>query len=198
MSLKRSFDLLISAPFLLLLSPLFALVAVCIKLDSRGPVFFRQTRVGTCGRPFRIFKFRTMVADAEQRGAQITASRDPRVTGCGSFLRSSKLDELPQLINVLLGEMTLVGPRPEVPRYVEMYTSEQRSVLELIPGITDPASIRFRNEGRILADAGCAEETYTQAIMPEKIRINLEYARTATIVTDIAVLLRTVGCLFRD
>ena len=197
MTLKRGFDLLVAVPGLIVLSPLFGLIVVRIKLDSRGPALFRQIRVGRHGKQFKICKFRTMVVDAERHGAQITPDNDIRITRSGRILRKLKLDELPQLLNVVCGEMSLVGPRPEVPIYVERYTPEQRAVLDLIPGITDPASIRYRDEGKLLADSACPDEMYVRIIMPEKIRLNLEYGRRANLVTDMMILLRTVACVFR-
>jgi lipopolysaccharide/colanic/teichoic acid biosynthesis glycosyltransferase len=166
-----------------------------VKRSSPGPVFFRQVRVGRYGKPFRIYKYRTMVVDAERAGGQITPNNDNRITPLGHKLRKTKLDELPQLFNVLRGEMSLVGPRPEVPRYVEMYTPEQRRVLDLPPGITDPASIRYKDEGEVLAASQNPEETYVQEIMPEKIRLNLEYAERATILTDIGIIFRTLASI---
>jgi len=156
---KRVFDLFWTCLGLIILWPLFLAVAVIIKLGDRGPIFFRQKRVGRRGKVFGMWKFRTMVVNAEQLGKQLTIGQDPRITPIGRWLRKSKLDELPQLFNVLVGEMSLVGPRPEVPRYVELYTTEQSKVLEITPGITDPASIRFRSENDLLAKAENPEET---------------------------------------
>ncbi len=192
---KRAFDLFWTLPGLVALSPLLLLVAALIRREDGGPVFFRQQRVGGGGRPFRIWKFRTMVVDAERRGGQLTVGRDPRITRTGHWLRKCKLDELPQLLNVLAGEMSLVGPRPEVERYVALYTPEQRRVLDLAPGITDPASIRYRDENEVLATAADPEATYVQQIMPEKIRLNLEYAARANLATDFMVILKTLGGL---
>jgi len=194
---KRLFDLFWSALGLLLLLPVFLGIALAIKLDDGGPVFFRQQRIGYRGRPFTMWKFRTMVVDAERRGGSLTVGRDPRVTRVGYWLRKTKLDELPQLWNVLKGEMSLVGPRPEVPRYVALYTEEQRRVLELVPGITDPASIRFRHESELLARSPDPERTYVEVVMPEKIRLNLEYAERATVWSDFLVILQTFLSLFR-
>jgi len=192
---KRAFDLFWVVPGLIALLPVFAAIAAAIKLTSPGPVFFVQTRVGRGGRPFRMLKFRSMTADAEQRGPQLTAHGDPRITPVGQFLRKTKLDELPQLLNVLRGEMSLVGPRPEVPRYVDLYTPQERRVLELTPGITDPASIAYRREEELLAAAADPEAAYVTAIMPHKIRINLEYASRATPLTDFLVVVATLlGC----
>lgn len=189
---KRGFDVVCAALGLVALSPLFAVLAACIKLGDGGPVFFRQQRTGYRGRPFRIWKFRTMVPDAERRGALLTADRDPRITRVGHWLRRTKMDELPQLLNVLAGEMSLVGPRPEVARYVALYTPAQRGVIDIVPGITDPASLAYRDEGRLLAGAPDPERAYVDRIMPDKIRLNLEYAGRATLWTDVAVILNTV------
>lgn len=199
MTAKRIFDLIFTVPGLIVLLPFFVLIALWIKLDSKGPVFYRQERVGKYGKTFRIYKFRTMVKNADKIGGAITIGNDPRITKVGRFLRKYKIDELPQLINVLKGEMSLVGPRPEVIKYVNLYTSEQREVLNLIPGITDPASIKYRNENILLAASRDTyeasydpEQVYIQEIMPDKIRINLEYASRATIFTDFKVIVKTI------
>jgi lipopolysaccharide/colanic/teichoic acid biosynthesis glycosyltransferase len=191
MTPKRAFDLISSALGLAVLSPLFAVIAGTILLDDRGPVFFRQERVGLGGRRFRILKFRTMRPDAERVGLPITAGADPRITRIGRVLRKAKLDELPQLFNVLRGEMSLVGPRPEVPRYVELYSHEQREVLSVVPGITDPASTAYIDEAAMLEGVDDPERVYIEQIMPAKLRLNLEYARRATFRGDIALILRT-------
>lgn len=196
-TVKRAFDLLVAVPALLLLAPLFALLALWIKLDSRGPVFFRQERVGAGGRAFRIFKFRTMVVDAERQGAQLTVGADRRITRSGQFLRRSKLDELPQLLNVLASTMTLVGPRPEVPRYVACYSEAQCAILQLKPGITSPASLAFRAESELLAKQAEPEQFYLAEIMPAKIRTDLDYAEHATLWSDLRVLAQTALLLFR-
>lgn len=192
---KRLFDIFWATAGLLLLWPVFLAVALLCKLEDRGPVFFRQERVGWKGRPFRIWKFRTMVIDAERLGPSLTVGCDPRITRIGRWLRQSKLDELPQLINVLLGEMSLVGPRPEVPFYVGMYSEEQRRVLDLRPGITDLASLKFRRESDLLATAEDPGRTYLEEIMPEKIQINLRYAAQAGLLQDFKVILMTLGLL---
>ncbi|MGI8402087.1 MAG: sugar transferase [Gemmatimonadaceae bacterium] len=194
---KRSVDLFLSVCGLLLLWPLFLVIAALIKAEDGGPVFFSQKRAGFGGTPFTIWKFRTMVPDAESRGPHLTSSDDQRVTKIGARLRARKLDELPQLFNVVFGEMSLVGPRPEVPRYVAMYTPDQRKVLELVPGITDRASIAFADEGARLAAATDPERLYVDSIMPEKIRINLEYATSAGVLNDLRVILGTVGHVVR-
>jgi lipopolysaccharide/colanic/teichoic acid biosynthesis glycosyltransferase len=190
---KRIFDLFWATVGLLLLWPIFLVVAVLIKLEDRGPVFFRQVRVGWKGQSFRMWKFRTMVVDAERLGRAITVGRDPRITRVGHWLRATKVDELPQLLNVWLGEMSLVGPRPEVQKYVNLYTEDQRRVLELRPGITDLASVKYRRESEVLAAADDPDRTYVEAIMPEKIQINLEYAAQASLLGDFRVILMTLG-----
>lgn len=194
---KRVLDICLSLVGIVILSPLLALIAVAVKMGDGGPVFFRQERVGHNGRRFRIWKFRTMAVGADKMGPLLTVGQDPRVTKVGWWLRRTKLDELPQLINVLAGEMSLVGPRPEVPRYVALYTEEQKAVLKLRPGITDPASIRFRNESELLATAADPERYYVEIVMPEKIRLNLEYASKASVWTDIAVIIHTLLRLWR-
>jgi lipopolysaccharide/colanic/teichoic acid biosynthesis glycosyltransferase len=193
---KRIFDVFCTSLGLAILWPIFVVIAVLIKLDDRGPVFFRQERIGLNGKPFGMWKFRTMVTDAEKLGKQLTIGRDPRITRIGHLLRKSKLDELPQLVNVLVGEMSLVGPRPEVGHYVGLYTPEQQSVLELSPGITDPASICYRDEAEILAQASDPEATYINEIMPEKIRLNLEYAMQSSAVSDFMVIMQTLKRIF--
>jgi lipopolysaccharide/colanic/teichoic acid biosynthesis glycosyltransferase len=194
--LKRAMDITASAIGLLLLSPLLLGVALWVKLDSPGPVFFRQERVGRHGRPFRIHKFRTMVADAPQRGAQITVGADARITRAGQWLRGRKLDELPQLIDVLQGTMSLVGPRPEVPRYVALYPAEVRAeVLSVRPGITDLASIEFRRENELLAAAADPEREYVQVVMPQKLQYARTYVQQATLLGDLQLIWRTVRVL---
>ncbi len=190
--MKRALDVVAAALGLLLLGPLFLVVAVAIALDDGGPVFFRQERVGRGGELFRVWKFRTMRVDAERMGGQLTVGHDPRITRVGRWIRGAKLDELPQLLNVLRGEMSLVGPRPEVPRYVALYSPEQRAVLDELPGITDPASLRYYDESVVLADAVDPEGLYVSHVMPEKIRLNLEYAARATLLTDLVIVLSTL------
>jgi lipopolysaccharide/colanic/teichoic acid biosynthesis glycosyltransferase len=192
MTVKRVYDIFWSVLGLLAFASLFAVIAVLIKLEDGGPVFFHQERVGYKGKPLIIRKFRTMVRDADKRGIQLTVSRDSCITRVGCWLRKTKLDELPQLMNVLLGEMTLVGPRPEVPRYVALYTNEQRRVFELVPGITDPASIKYCNEGEILACLPDPELLYIKEILPEKIRLTLSYAERATVLSDTWVIINTI------
>jgi len=194
---RRALDLVASAVGLVLLSPVLAAVAVAIAATSPGPVFFRQERVGRGGSPFRIFKFRSMRVDAEAVGGQLTVDGDPRVTRVGAFLRASKIDELPQLINVLVGDMSLVGPRPEVPRYVALYTPDQRRVLAVRPGITDPASIRYRDEAAVLARAEDPERAYVDEVLPHKLAINLAYLDRRTLASDVGVILATLWRLLR-
>jgi len=194
--MKRTFDFLFSAFFLLILSPVFLLIALLIKLDSPGPVFHRAARVGKDGEPFRLYKFRSMAADAASKGPGITHQGDPRVTRVGHWLRRFKLDELPQLINVCKGEMSLVGPRPEDPRYVAMYTPEQRRLLSVRPGITSAASVLYRHEENLLINPDW-EDTYIQVILPEKLKIDLDYIQRRTFATDLLIIWQTFLALFR-
>ncbi len=189
-------DVVVSGIGLLLLSPLFAVIGLAIKADSPGPVFFRGKRVGKGGEPFCVYKFRTMVADAAQKGPGITAAGDARVTCVGRFLRRTKLDELPQLINVLMGDMSLVGPRPEDPCYVAAYTLEQQQVLDTRPGITSPASLRFRHEEELLEGEDW-EGAYREEILPAKLQIELEYLERRWIGKDLGIIIRTLLALFR-
>lgn len=182
---------------LLLLWPIFLVVAFLIKAEDGGAVFFRQERVGRKGRSFRMWKFRTMIKDAERFGRAITVGGDPRITRVGHWLRATKVDELPQLLNVWVGNMSLVGPRPEVKGYVDLYTEDQRKVLDLQPGITDLASVKYRRESEMLAISSDPDRTYVEEIMPEKIRINLEYASQANLSRDFKVILMTLGFLPR-
>jgi lipopolysaccharide/colanic/teichoic acid biosynthesis glycosyltransferase len=193
---KRVMDLLFAIGGLVLFSPLMLLIAIAIKLDSPGPVFFRQERVGLHGRLFRIHKFRTMVDRAEQQGRQITVGQDARITRVGSWIRDRRLDELPQLIDVLNGDMSIVGPRPEVPRYVAMYAPEVRDkVLSVRPGITDPAALAFRNEAELLARAQDPEREYVEVIMPRKLEHAMAYAERASAWTDLVLIGRTLRVL---
>jgi lipopolysaccharide/colanic/teichoic acid biosynthesis glycosyltransferase len=193
---KRLFDLLLAGAGLVLLAPLFVLIALAIRLDSPGPVFYRQQRVGRGGVPFRIHKFRTMVHDPQDRGPQITAGADPRITRVGAFLRRGKLDELAQLIDVVQGTMSLVGPRPEVPRYVALYPQALRDkVLSVRPGITDIASIEFRDENALLARASDPEREYREVIMPAKLKLAERYVDQATLATDLRLIGKTLKTL---
>jgi lipopolysaccharide/colanic/teichoic acid biosynthesis glycosyltransferase len=190
--MKRLFDISFASLGLLVLSPLFALLALAIKLSDGGAVLFRQERIGQGGQVFKILKFRSMIPNAERIGLSVTRVGDPRITRVGRFLRHTKLDELPQLWNVLVGEMSLVGPRPEVPRYVERYTHQQRKVLALKPGITDPAALEFRKEEALLSLATDPETFYLEQCMPRKVALSLEYAARASWWTDLGVIVRTV------
>lgn len=192
---KRIFDLLLAGAALLLLTPFLCAVGLLIKLSGRGPVLFCQTRVGLEGRPFRLWKFRTMVRGAEQQGAQLTAAGDPRVSGVGRWLRRFKVDELPQLWNVLIGDMSLVGPRPEVPRYVSFSDSLWRSILRVRPGITDPASLLYRREDDVLAGADDPELHYRAFVLPHKLHLSLAYIGQASLWLDVKLVLSTVGRL---
>jgi lipopolysaccharide/colanic/teichoic acid biosynthesis glycosyltransferase len=193
---KRFFDGLASTFGLLALAPVLLLLAVWIKLDSPGPVFFRQERVGRGGKLFRIHKFRTMVTDAERRGLQITVGADARVTRVGQWLRKYKLDELPQLLDVWLGHMSLVGPRPEVPRYVACYPVDVRDVvLSVRPGITDRASIEFKDENQILGRSDDPHAAYVNEVLPIKLRYYVDYVRDRSFCGDIAVILATIRSL---
>lgn len=190
---KRIFDLFFSISGILMLAPLYLLVALAIRLDSPGPILFKQIRVGKDRKHFKIWKFRTMCLDAEKKGGQITVGgRDPRVTRMGYYLRKFKLDELPQLFNVLFGDMSLVGPRPEVPRYVELYTDEQLKVLSVRPGITDLASIEFSNENEILAQFDDPEKAYREIVMQKKLALNLHYIGKSSLAFDILLICKTI------
>lgn len=191
----RAFDATMATLGLVVLSPLLLLAALGIKLDSAGPVFFEQERVGLNGKRFKILKFRTMTVDAELRGGQLTRQGDARVTRVGRILRRSKIDELAQLFNVVIGDMALVGPRPEVPRYVALYDSEQGEVLRVRPGITDPASIVYRNESEVLGSAADPEAFYVTELFPRKLSLSLAYVQRRSFWLDIGVLARTAQCL---
>ncbi len=190
---KRLFDLFFTIPGLLLLAPVMACLSIWIKLDSEGPVFFRQERVGRRGKSFKIYKFRTMCLNAEAKGRQITVGNDPRITQSGFFLRKYKLDELPQLLNVLVGEMSLVGPRPEVPRYVAMYPEDIRQiVLSVPPGITDFASIEYKDENDILGAAVNPDKAYIEEILPAKLEYCLRYVQTRSLKLDFMLIVKTI------
>ena len=195
---KRLIDATLSFVALLVLCPLFAVVGIIIKCTSPGPVLYWQDRVGRAGRIFKIAKFRSMVVGADQKGLGITISGDARVTRVGGFLRKSKIDEFPQLWNVLKGEMSLVGPRPELSQYVAAYTPEQRLVLQVRPGITDPASIRYRHEEAVLATSQNPDEFYRGVILPDKLAINLEYIREISAYSDIKCVIHTMTSLFKQ
>lgn len=194
---KRAFDLLVAALALALLWPVFIAIALWIKLDSPGPVLFRQQRVGRYGRPFVIHKFRTMVADAPARGPQITVGNDQRITRAGAFLRRSKLDELPQLVDVLVGHMSLVGPRPELPDYLARCPAELRDrVLAVRPGITDPVSLELADESELLARAADPEREYVEVLLPRKLQAAAAYAEHADLATDLRIIGRTLRMLW--
>lgn len=194
---KRAMDIVLSACALAILWPLLLLIALAIWIDDPGPVFYRQVRVGRNGKTFRIFKFRSMVMDADKKGLAITVGRDSRITRVGTVLRKTKLDELAQLLNVILGQMSFVGPRPEVPKYVELYTPYQRQVLLVRPGITDYASIAYRNENDLLAGAPNPEAMYIEQIMPDKIELNMKYLREISPLADIRLILKTIVAVIK-
>ena len=193
---KRIFDVVVATTSLIVLGPLFVIVAVLIRLDSPGPIFYAGDRIGKDGTPFKILKFRTMVVDADQIGAALTQGGDPRITRIGGLLRKSKLDELPQLWNVLRGEMSLVGPRPESPKYVKHYTAEQRQVLSVQPGITGLTQVWYRHEETLLSHCDDLEAEYIGRIMPEKLALDLEYIQSRSFLQDIRLILQTFLCLF--
>ncbi len=190
--LKRTFDLVCSALALIALSPVLMAIALLVKRSDRGPVFYRGLRAGRFGKPFRVYKFRTMVPGAERIGGPSTADEDPRITRPGKFLRKYKLDELPELINVLRGEMSIVGPRPEVPQYVAMFDEEEKKILNLRPGITDWATLWNSDEGAVLAGTEDAEKVYLEKIRPTKVRLQLEYARKHSFFIDLSIVAQTL------
>ncbi len=196
--MKRLFDILASGCGLLVLTPIFIIVAIWIKLDSQGPVFYRQTRVGRYNKDFRIFKFRSMRVGSDKGSLVTIGGRDPRVTRSGYFIRKFKIDELPQLINVFTGDMSLVGPRPEVRHYVNYWTPDQMRVLDVRPGITDPASIRFRNENELLEKAQDPERYYIDVIMQEKIKLYLEYVEKSSFWYDIKLIFQTFKVIITE
>jgi len=189
--LKRIFDITLSLFGLIILLPFMLIIAILIKIDSKGPVFFKQIRVTKNGKEFKIFKYRTMRVGSDKY-SQITVGKDGRITKIGSFLRKYKLDEIPQLINVLIGDMSLVGPRPEVPKYVALYTDEQKEILKVRAGITDYASIEFSDENDLLASEEDPEKAYIEKIMPKKIELNKKYLSEISILTDIKIILLTI------
>lgn len=194
---KRLFDIFLSLILLILLSPVFLILAIAIKIDSRGPVFFRQVRVTQYGKEFRIFKFRTMVANAEAVGAQVTSKGDSRITRVGKFIRKCRLDEVSQLIDVFRGTMTFVGTRPEVPKYVEKYTPEMMATLLLPAGITSVASIKYKDEDEILGNAENADEAYVEKVLPEKMKYNLQSLKEFGFFRDIGVMFKTVFAVLK-
>lgn len=194
--MKRAFDIVTAFTTLVLLIPLMTVVAMFIKLDSEGPVLFRQQRVGRGFRPFWIYKFRTMRKSVGQDGSQVTVGNDSRITRVGRFLRKTKLDELPQLINILRGDMSFVGPRPEVPRYVRLFQREYREILTVRPGLTDLASLKYRDEAALLAKADNPEEEYTTRVLPDKINLSKDYIRHSSFLFDLGLILRTILAIF--
>ncbi|MBK6628464.1 MAG: sugar transferase [Flavobacteriales bacterium] len=198
MALKRTFDILFASTALVLLLPLLVLFALAVTITSPGGAFFRQVRVGRHGRPFRLLKFRSMRPGSEALGQLTIGGRDPRITGVGRFLRSTKLDELPQLWNVLKGDMSVVGPRPEVPRYVALYTAEQQVVLSVRPGITGMASLDYVDENELLARSTDPERTYVEEVMPVKLAMDLRYVRERSFALDLRIIAATLRLIFRD
>ena len=196
--MKRLFDIVASGCGLLVLSPVLLIVAIWIKLDSRGPIFYRQVRVGYKNKDFRIFKFRSMRIGSDKGSLVTIGGRDPRITRSGYFIRKYKLDELPQLINVFIGDMSLVGPRPEVRHYVDYWTPEQMHVLDVRPGITDPASIKFRNENELMGQTENPEDYYINVIMQEKIKLYLEYVENASFMYDLMLIFKTFKVIISE
>jgi len=194
--IKRVFDIVVSATALFLLLPLFLLLALAVAFSSPGGAFFRQVRVGRAGKEFSLLKFRSMRPGSEAKGQITVGGRDPRITGIGYFLRKSKLDELPQLINVLVGDMSIVGPRPEVPKYVALYTTEQRQVLTVRPGITSLASIAYMNENELLGRSNDPERTYIEDVMPAKLDLDLQYVKEKGLSRDLGIIFGTFRRLF--
>lgn len=194
---KRTIDFVFSAFALILLLPVFILITVIILMESGLPVFFLQERVGKHNKPFNIIKFRTMIRNADKLGLSISVNQDSRITSAGRFLRKFKLDELPQLINVLVGHMSIVGPRPEVRRYTDFYPDEYERILEVKPGITDYASIMFRDEAALLKSQGDAESIYVKQIMPEKIRLYKQYIEEMSFSTDLKIIFSTIRAIFK-
>jgi len=193
MIFKRLFDLFFVIPGLLILSPVFLLIALLIKRDDNGPILFKQVRVGQHGKLFKVLKYRTMVVDTEKKGAKVTTGGDPRITQAGHWLRKYKLDELPQLFNVLKGDMSLVGPRPEVPEYVKFYTKEQKqTVLSVPPGITDLASIEFRNENDLLAGSKDPVKDYREKVLPIKLKYYEQYVKERSLWLDFKIIIKTI------
>ena len=194
---KRLFDIIVSSVLIVICSPIMLILAICIKIDSKGPVMFRQRRVTTYNRAFRIFKFRTMVNDTEKKGTQVTTNNDPRVTKVGKLIRGCRLDELPQLFNVFLGDMTFVGTRPEVEKYVAAYTDEMMATLLLPAGITSVASIKYKDEERLLEAAENTDEVYINEVLPEKMKYNLEALKNFSFFGDIKIMFQTVFAVLK-
>ena len=196
LAVKRAFDIIVSLIILIVLSPLLLLIALAVKLDSKGPVFYRQVRVGRYGKDFRIYKFRTMVQDADKVGPPLTMGRDPRITRVGGLIRKCRLDEFSQLFNVLGGSMSLVGPRPEVRRYVEKYKPEYMQTLLIRPGVTAPSSIAFKDEDKILNAESDPEKVYVEKILPPKMELNLEYMKDMSFLNDVKIIFKTLSAVF--
>jgi lipopolysaccharide/colanic/teichoic acid biosynthesis glycosyltransferase len=194
--IKRIFDVIFSLTLLLILSPILLLISLMIILDSKGEIFFTQKRVGKNNHEFSIFKFRTMKSGSDKKGFLTVGTKDERITRTGYILRKYKLDELPQLLNVFIGNMSIVGPRPEVRMYVDMYNSEQLHVLDVKPGITDFASIQYANENELLAQSATPEDTYISTVMPEKLRLNLKYISEQSFITDMKIIFKTISKVF--
>lgn len=191
--MKRLFDIIFSSIGLIILLPFFIIIALFIVIDSRGGIFYKQIRVGKNGNDFKLFKFRSMKTNSDKGSLLTVGGRDSRITKIGYFIRKYKIDELPQLINVLLGDMSLVGPRPEVRRYVDLYNAEQKMVLTVKPGITDYASIEYRNENEILGKADNPEQIYIDEIMPAKLKLNLKYIEEKSFMVDLRIIFKTIG-----
>jgi lipopolysaccharide/colanic/teichoic acid biosynthesis glycosyltransferase len=194
--MKRIFDFTLSLIAIIILLPLFILIALLIVLTSKGGPFYLQTRIGKGGKPFKIIKFRTMYKDSDKKGLLTVGKKDPRVTHIGHFLRKTKLDELPQLFNILFGHMSFVGPRPEVPKYVNLYNERQRQVLSVRPGLTDYASLEYINESEILAQAENPELYYIEHVMPAKLELNLKYIQDQSFTTDLIIIFKTIARIF--
>ena len=195
--IKRLFDIIISFLALVILLPVLIIISIWVLLDSKGGILYRQRRVGKNNRDFTLLKFRTMHPGADTKGLLTVGERDPRITGAGYSLRRTKLDELPQLINILAGDMSLVGPRPEVRKYVDLYTDDQLKVLDIRPGLTDNASLAYIDESEILAKSEDPEKTYIETILPAKLELNLQYIRERSMVKDIGIIFRTISGIFR-
>ena len=194
--IKRIFDIFFSFFGLFILLPFFILIGLIIVIDSKGGIFYQQIRVGKNNKEFGLYKFRTMKPDSDKKGLLTVGGRDPRITSIGYYLRKYKLDELPQLINVFIGDMSLVGPRPEVRKYVDMYSKEQQRVLLVKPGITDYASIEYFNENELLGKSDNPEQTYINEVMPAKLKINLKYIEEYSVLTDFKIIFKTIGKIF--
>lgn len=194
--IKRLFDIISSLLGIIILSPVFLIIAIWVAIDSRGGVLYKQNRVGKGGKEFKLFKFRTMQSDSDKKGLLTVGMKDSRITRVGYYLRKYKLDEFPQLFNVLAGDMSIVGPRPEVSKYVALYNEEQKKVLSIKPGITDYASIEYANENDLLAKASNPEELYIKEVMPAKLKLNLKYIQEMGFVADVKIIFRTFGKIF--